>query len=288
MKKFFYNIIILTVILFTISCSNQNNTQNNQQNNNLSNDSETKKEKLIVAMEGLYPPFNWTQQDDSNGAILVEGTNEYVGGYDVEIAKKIAKELDRDLVIKKIIWDGLIPAVNANTVDLIIAGMSPTSERKNAIDFSDNYYNSDLVVIVRKDGKFKDAKTLNDFKGAKISAQLNTLHYDVIDQMSDVIKVDALEDFTALRLALQSGEGFIDGYISERPEGISAENAIDKFKMIVLEDGFKTSEDNTAIAIGLKKGSPLTEQINQALLKISQDERDKIMENAIKNQPSNN
>ena len=97
-----------------------------------------------VGMEAGYAPFNWTQQDDSNGAVKIEGSSEYAGGYDVEIAKKIADSLGKELVIVKTEWDGLVPSLTSGKIDAIIAGMSPTEERKETIDFSDIYYNSDL------------------------------------------------------------------------------------------------------------------------------------------------
>ena len=80
--------------------------------------------------------------DDSNGGVKIDGNAEYAGGYDVEIAKKIADGLGKELVIVKTEWDGLVPALISGKIDAIIAGMSPTEERKETIDFSDNYYTS--------------------------------------------------------------------------------------------------------------------------------------------------
>ena len=237
-----------------------------------------------VGMEADYPPFNWTQMDNSNGAVKIQNAAEYAGGYDVEIAKIIAESLGEELVIIKTEWDGLIPALNSGKIDAIIAGMSPTEERKESIDFTDNYYTSDLVMVVKRDGKYDGATSIQDFKGAKITAQLNTFHYTVIDQIKDVQKLAAMDNFPAMRVALESG--IIDGYISERPEGISAEAANSNFKMIEFTDGFETSPEDTAIAVGVKKGSELTEKINKALAKVSEEKRKEIMDNAIKNQPA--
>jgi putative lysine transport system substrate-binding protein len=169
-------------------------------------------------------------------------------------------------------------------IDVIIAGMSPTAERKKTIDFSDNYYKSDLVMVVKKGGPYENAKSIQDFKGTKITAQLNTFHYTVIDQIEDVQKQPAMDNFPAMRVALESG--VIDGYISERPEGISAETANENFKMVEFEDGFTASEEDTAIAVGVAKGSDLTEKINEIIGKISEDERKTIMDTAIMNQPA--
>jgi len=239
-----------------------------------------------VGMECGYAPFNWTQKDSSNGAVPIVGSNEFAGGYDVEIAKLIAKGLGRDLVIVKTAWDGLIPAVQSGTIDAIIAGMSPTAERWKTIDFTDNYYKSDLVVVVKKDSAYAKAKSIQDFSGAKITAQLNTFHYSVIDQIKGVKKQNAMDDFPAMRVALESG--IIDGYVSERPEGISATAANPNFAMVEFAkgQGFKASDDDVAIAVGLKKGNSDREKINQILAGISEEQRKTLMDNAIKKQPT--
>lgn len=240
---------------------------------------------FTVGMEAGYPPFNWTQKDDSNGAVPIKGSKEFAGGYDVEIAKRIAEGLGKELVIFKTEWDGLPPAVTSGKADAIIAGMSPTEERKQTLDFSDYYYSSQLTILVKKDSPYANATSLKDFKGAKITGQLNTLHYGVIDQIPGVDKQTAMTDFSAMRVSLDSGK--IDGYVTEIPEGITAEKLNPNFKMIQFEKGkgFETSEADNAIAIGMKKDSPQVAEVNSILANISQDERDKIMEDAISQQP---
>ena len=242
--------------------------------------------QLVVGMEAGYPPFNWTQQTDANGGVKIQGSNDYAGGYDVEIAKRVAKKLNKELVVVKTEWDGLTPGVVSGKLDAIIAGMSPTAERKEAIDFSDNYYKSQLVMIVKKGSKFEQAKTLADFSGAKVTGQLNTFHYSVIDQIPGVAKQPAMDNFPAMRVALQAGT--IDAYVSELPEGVSAQAANSDFVMIKLTDGFQASDEDTDTAVGLKKNSPLKDAINKALSEISDAERQQIMDEAIKNQPAAN
>lgn len=237
-----------------------------------------------VGLEAGYAPFNWTQMDDANGGVKIDGNAEYAGGYDVEIAKRIADGLGKELVIVKTEWDGLVPSLTSGKIDAIIAGMSPTEERKKTIDFTDNYYKSDLVMVVKKGSAFEGATSIQDFNGAKVTAQLNTFHYSVIDQIEGVKKEPAMDNFPAMRVALESG--MIDGYVSERPEGVSASAANENFVMVEFEEGFETSDDDTAIAVGVKKGSELTEEINQILSGISEEERQEIMENAILNQPA--
>lgn len=147
-------------------------------------------------------------------------------------------------------WDGLVPALQSNKIDAIIAGMSPTEERKKTIDFTENYYTSDFVMVIKKGSKYENAKSIQDFSGAKITSQLNTSNYNVIDQINGVEKQTAMESF-AMRVALEAGK--IDGYVAERPEGISAAAANDKFTYVAFEEGFDTDLSNTSIAVGLRK-----------------------------------
>lgn len=239
-----------------------------------------------VGLECNYPPFNWTQVDDSNGAVPISGGKEYAGGYDVEIAKMLAEGMDKELVIVKTGWDGLSPAVQSGSIDAIIAGMSPTAERKKTIDFSDPYYRSDLVMVVKKGSAFENATSIEDFAGAKVTAQLNTFHYTVIDQIPNVQKQTAMDDFPVMRVSLESG--IIDGYVSERPEAVSAITANSKFAMVEFAEGqgFEASDDDVAIAVGIQKGNTeLAENINQVLAGLSDDEKKALMDKAIANQP---
>ncbi|SDM75460.1 transporter substrate-binding domain-containing protein [Acetanaerobacterium elongatum] len=258
-------VMLFTTMVFATSCAGSNGGE------------------FKVGMECGYAPFNWTQTNDSNGAVAIQGGG-YAGGYDVEIAKIIAQKLGKKLVIVKTAWDGLPPAVQSGTIDAIIAGMSPTAERKKTIDFTDNYYKSDLVMVVKKGGPYEGAKSIQDFKGAKITAQLNTFHYTVIDQIQGVQKQAAKDDFPTMRVALESGS--IDGYVSEKPEGVSACAANSNFAMVEFTTGFEASDEDVAVAVGLKKGSPLAKSINEALAGISEDQRKQIMDAAIKNQPT--
>jgi putative lysine transport system substrate-binding protein len=281
MKKII-SLLLLTVLVLSIGlfagCSNSEKAKEPAQQG---------AEQFKVGLECAYPPFNWTQTDDSNGAVPIQGSTEFAGGYDVEIAKKLADGMGKELVIVKTEWDGLPPALQSGTIDAIIAGMSPTAERKKTIDFSDHYYRSDLVMVVQKGSPYETATSLEDFSGAKITAQLNTFHYTVVDQIPGVAKQTAMNDFNAMRVALQSG--IIDGYISERPEGVSATAANSKFAMVVFDEGkgFETSDDDVAIAVGIKKGNTeLTNAVNEILKGISEDERITLMDTAIKNQPA--
>ncbi|MDO4371856.1 MAG: transporter substrate-binding domain-containing protein [Clostridia bacterium] len=242
-------------------------------------------ETLRVGMECNYAPFNWTQASETENTEPISGGG-YADGYDVRIAQRIADYLGYDLEIVKTEWDGLIMSVMSGKIDCIIAGMSPTEERLMTIDFTDPYYESDLVIVVRKDGAYANAASLADFAGAKITGQLNTFHYTVIDQIPDVKKQTAMDTFPTMIVALNAGA--IDGYVSERPGAESAVATNPDLTYVAFEagNGFECDPADTTVAVGVAKGSELTEKINEALASISAEERVSIMEEALAAQPS--
>lgn len=239
--------------------------------------------KLYVGMECGYAPFNYTQTDASNGAVKISNADGYANGYDVMIAKKIAEALGKELVIVKYKFEALIPAVNAKSLDMIIAGMSPTAERKEAIDFSDAYYTSQLVIVVRKDGAFANATKLADFNGAKIAAQIGTFHNDALQAQAKKYGIlpQTMDTFPALINALKTKA--IDGYVAEEPGAKADCAANEELTYIPLKNndtGFSASPADVQIAIGLIKNSSIKDQINAALKKISAEERVKMMGDA--------
>ena len=239
---------------------------------------------LRVGMECNYAPYNWTQSDASDNAVAIAAGG-YADGYDVRIAKIIAEKLGMDLEIVKTEWDGLTPALLSGNIDVIIAGMSPTAERRMTIDFTDAYYETGLTVVVRKDSAFAAAKSLSDFAGAKITGQMSTFHYDMIDQIPGVVKMPAQDTFPTMIVAVSSGA--IDGYIADRPGAVSAVSANPDLTYVTFEEGqgFTVSPDDAQIAVGVKQGSELKEKINEVLAGISTDERNEIMDAVVLAQP---
>ena len=134
-----------------VSLSADPDTQSSEAIALQSSNTDTSNGVFRIAMECAYAPFNWTQTTDANGAVPISGKdNLYASGYDVQVAKYIAAELGMSLEVYSYEWDSLIAAVQSGAVDAIIAGMSPTAEREEQVDFTDCYYNSNLVVIIKK------------------------------------------------------------------------------------------------------------------------------------------
>ena len=109
---------------------------------------------LRVGMECAYEPYNWTDMDGTTpGCVPISGEGKnglYANGYDVQIALYVANKLGMKLEVYSYEWESLVPAVQSGSVDAIVAGMSPTPEREEKVDFTDMYYTSNLVVIYKK------------------------------------------------------------------------------------------------------------------------------------------
>ncbi|AMB98798.1 amino acid ABC transporter permease [Aerococcus urinaehominis] len=237
---------------------------------------------LRVGMEANYAPFNWSQTNDNDGAIAISNSNgEYANGYDVQMAKLIADRLGLKLEIVKSEWDGLPPAVQSGKIDAIIAGMSPTPERLEQIDFSNSYYDSNIVLVVRKDSPYAQAKSLADFNGAKVTGQLNTFHYDLIEQIPGVDQQTALDSFPTMISSVLSGKS--DAYVSEKPGALAAVAANDELSFVEFppNQGFDLGQLTTDISVGLRKNSKLTPVINEVLATIPQADRDQLMEDMV-------
>ena len=247
------------------------------------------KEVLRVAMSADYAPFDWLQEDDSNGAVMTSNGS-YMNGYDVLVAKYIAEKLDMDLEITQIDWDGLILSIQSGKVDCAIAGMSITSERSQSVDFSDPYYNANIVAVVAADGPYADAVNVTDFEGATLTSTLNTVWYDVLDQITDYATKDAaLDTFASMVAAVHAGK--IDGFTCDMPSAKSILVSNPDLKIIDFEGGtgFEVSNEETDLGIPCQKGNTeLVDKINEVLAGLSQEDRDAMMDQAVASQPVSN
>lgn len=250
-------------------------------------DDETGRETLRVGMECNYAPFNWTdvEANDTNVPLSSGG---YCDGYDVAIAKRIADSLDMELEIVKMEWDSLTTSINSGIIDLIIAGMTDTPDRRLEIDFTDKYYQSNMTIIVRSDSPYANATSLADFAGAKIAGQMGTLYDTVIDQIPNVIHATAMETYPLLVQALLSG--VVDGVTAETPvgQGNVAANG-NALTLIEFAEGmgFDVDLTDTSVSIGIKKNSELFDAVSKALAEISEAEREEMMKDAASRQPAN-
>lgn len=238
---------------------------------------------LKVGMEANYAPYNWSQATDKDGAVAISNSpGEFANGYDVQIAKQLAEALGLELQIVKLEWDGLPPALQSGKIDAIIAGMSPTPERKKQIDFSDSYYKASMVIVVQKDGSYAKAQSIRDFKDAKMTAQLNTFHVDLLDQLEGADIQVPMDTFPTMTSALISNK--IDGFLSDiaGAMGIVAANPNLTYLQFDEANSFELGGDIvTDVSVGLRKDSTLNEPINQALASLDQDYQNDLMEQMV-------
>ena len=272
----------LAFLLFSHPLSLITNAQETNYDLDLINSGLEEEGVLTVGMEANYAPFNWSQTSPSNGAIEIDNSpGEYANGYDVQMAVQLAEELGLDLKIIKLEWDGLPPALESGMIDAIIAGMSPTPEREEQMDFSNDYYESDMVLVTRSESEYAEATSLADFDGARVTAQLNTFHYELVEQIPNVVQQTAMDSFPTMISSVLSDKS--DAYVSERPGALAAVAANSDLTFIAFEEGqgFDTGEVDTSVAVGLRLDSPLVEPINEALATISQSNRNQLMEDMV-------
>jgi putative lysine transport system substrate-binding protein len=243
---------------------------------------------LRVAMECAYAPYNWTQTDDSNGAVPISGTNDYAYGYDVMMAKLIAESMGKELEIVKLDWDSLVPAVSSGDVDLVIAGQSITAERLEVVDFSDPYFYASIVTLTKADSAYASAVSVADLAGATCTSQLGTIWYDIcLPQIPEANILTAQETAPAMLVALESGA--VDLVVTDMPTALAATAVYDDMVLLDFtgtEGEFEVSEEEINLGISMKKGNAeLLEAVNGVLATLTVEDYEAMMADAIAVQP---
>ena len=243
---------------------------------------------LRVAMECGYTPYNWTQEDDSNGAVPIADSSDYAYGYDVMMAQKIADSMGRELEIVKLDWDSLIPALQSGDVDAVIAGQSITSERLQVVDFSEPYYYASIITLVKADSEYANAKGVDDLAGAVATSQLGTIWYDIcLPQIKDCDIKPAKETAPAMLMALDTGD--VDIVVTDMPTGLAALEAYDDFVLLDFagtDNDFEVSDEEINIGVSVQKGNTeLLDAINAVLATMTVKDYEAMMKEAISVQP---
>ncbi|MBQ2763989.1 MAG: transporter substrate-binding domain-containing protein [Firmicutes bacterium] len=251
----------------------------------------TESDTFRVAMECGYAPYNWTQEDDANGATPIADSSDYAYGYDVMMAQKIAAEMGKKLEIVKLDWDSLIPALQSGEVDAVIAGQSITAERLQVVDFSEPYYYATIVTLVKADSEYANATSIADLAGASGTSQLGTIWYDIcLPQIENADIKPAKDTAPAMLMALESGD--VDIVVTDQPTGLAALEAYDDFVLLDFAgtDGdFEVSDEEINIGISVQKGNTeLLDAINAVLATMTEDDYKAMMQEAISVQPLSN
>lgn len=243
---------------------------------------------LTVAMECSYAPYNWTQPDDSNGAVPIKDSADYAYGYDVMMAKYLAEQMGMELEIVRLDWDSLVPAVQSGTVDCVIAGQSITAKRLQQVDFTTPYYYASIVGLVKVDGPYAEAAGISDLAGATCTSQQATVWYDTcLPQIEDADILPAMESAPAMLVALESGR--CDLVVTDMPTAMAACVAYPDMKLLDFtgtDDDFAVSEEEINIGISVQKGNEtLLNALNEALATLTTDDFTAMMDEAISVQP---
>lgn len=248
---------------------------------------------LTIAMECAYAPYNWTQSDDSNGAVPIANVpGSYANGYDVMIGQRICEANGWELEVIQADWDSLVPGVQTGTYDAVIAGQSMTSARAEQVDFAGPYFYATIVCLTRADSPFAEAQGLSDLAGGSCTAQIATIWYDTcLPQIEGANILTAAETAPAMLMALETG--MVDFVCTDMP---TAQGAVAAYPdMVILDfsgtDGdFQFTEEeraeNVNIGVSMMKGNTvLREAIDSVLSEMTVEDFNELMAYAISVQP---
>ena len=207
--------------------------------------------------------------------------------FEAVAAVQLAEDLGMELQVVKLDWDSLILSLQKDQIDAVIAGMTATEERMKQVDFTTPYYVSEEVVIVRKDSDLANITSVQELSGKKVQGQMNTIYDDIIDQIEGVEHMPAAETFPASIQALQAGG--VDAVTSELPVAIGVVAANPDLTYIRFEagKGFTDENGDATVSIAVSKDKPeLLVQLQASLDKISEDQRNQMMQDAVERQPA--
>ena len=213
---------------------------------------------LKVGAEMTFPPFEFQE----------EGSKEYVG-FDMDLARAIGKQMGYELQIQNVGFDGLIPAMEAGNIDIIISGMSITEERAKKVSFSKPYYKSGLSIVVKADNT--TIKSFKDLEGKNIAVQIGTTGAEEARKIKDA-KVREYNSNSEAYMELKAGG--VDAVVNDLPvnEYYLAKSGDKNAKL--LGDVINSEEYGMAMT---KKNTALTEKVNAALDELKKNgEYDKI------------
>ena len=296
MKKFLTLLMALSMCLSLAACGGSS-----EETAETPADSETAGEEgavssgvedgvLTIAMECAYAPYNWSQRDDSNGAVPIKDSTEYANGYDVMMAKKICEANGWELEVVRTDWDSLVPGVQTGIYDAVIAGQSMTAERMEQVDFAGPYYYASIVCVTKADSPYANAAGLSDLSGGPCTAQIATIWYDTcLPQIEGAQVQTAAETAPAMLMALETGT--VDFICTDMPTAMGAVSAYPDMKILDFsgsDDNFQVDEGDINIGISVMKGNTeLKDAIDSVLSTMTADDFNAMMDEAIAIQPLN-
>lgn len=208
---------------------------------------------LVMGTNASFPPFEFIGDDGQPT------------GFDVEIGAKIAEKMGMDFKVEDMAFDGLITALETGIIDMAIAGMTITEEKKEQVLFSDPYFNAQQQVIVRAD--YEDIQSLDDLKDKVVAVQEGTTGHVLVSETLGLPDNQIISFKSANDAILELKAGRADCVVIDTaPANVFvAEN--DDLKIL---DGIETEKEEYGIAI--KKDNPeLLETVNAVLAEMKED-----------------
>ena len=243
---------------------------------------------LTVGMECAYAPYNWTQLDDSNGAVpIVNNPGSYANGYDVMIAQRLCDAYGWDLEVMAIEWDGLNAALASGTVDMVIAGQSMTAVRMAQVDMAGPYFYASIVCVTKAGSEQAAATGISNLTGT-CTAQTGTVWYDTcLPQISGAQMMPQAETAPAMVMAVESGT--VDFICTDMPTAMAACATYPDLTILDFtgtEDNFQVSEEEINIGLSVRKGNTtLLDAANKVLSSMTAEDFNTLMNEAIAVQP---
>lgn len=243
---------------------------------------------LTVGMECVYAPYNWTQMDDSNGAVpIVNQPGAYANGYDVMMAKKFCEKYGWELEVMALEWGGLSAALKAGTIDAAIAGQSMTEERLAEVDMAGPYYYASIVCVTKKDSPLASAAGISQLSGTCTAQQATIWYESCLPQIPGAEIMPQSDDAPAMIMAVESGT--VDFICTDMPTARGACAAYDDLVILDFsgsDDNFVVPEGEINIGISVVKGNTqLKEAFDAVLSQMTEDDFTALMDEAISIQP---
>lgn len=243
--KFLFTVCLTAILSVSVvtACNPQNNTATDPAADGGS------AETLVMATSADYPPYEFIE--------TASGQEEIVG-FDVDIAKYITEQLGYELEINNVDFNGLIPALQADRADFVMAGMTPTEERKQNVDFSDIYYDAKQTLVTQADSGIT---TPEDLSGTKVGVQLGSIQEGLANDLAESIEGIEVVPLNRINEIVQEIKaGRIDAAIIEDTvaKGYAESNPDLQFT-VIPEDGPSGS------AIAFPKDSELVADFNEVL-----------------------
>ncbi|WHZ58224.1 transporter substrate-binding domain-containing protein [Metabacillus hrfriensis] len=243
MKKLGLLSMFLILTIFIAACGN----------NDTAGEKEKSDKVYKVGVDTTYPPFEFK-----------EG-NEYKG-IDIELINAIAKDQDFKIELSPMDFGGIIPAMQANQLDVAIAGMSITDERKKVVDFSTPYFNAGLTVVVKKDNT--TTKSVDDLKGKTVAVKKGTTGAKYAQDNSAKLGIKVVQFNDSPAMFQEVANGNADALIEDYPV---ISYAIAQKDLGLKTVGDRLNGDKYGIAVLKGQDKDLLEKINKGLANLKKD-----------------